>query len=73
MRPRGRDWSDWRVREPQNLEEFSYVLVHEGITDASTFVAQNCTYIQAVGGNILQIKHQKGFAMSIRLRAEHTL
>jgi hypothetical protein len=37
------------------------------------FAAQNRVYIQVVGGNMLQIKRQKGFAMSIRLRAVHTL
>ena len=53
MRPRGRDWSDWRIRERQSLVKFSYVFTRKGIAGAPMFAAQNCIYIQAVGGDML--------------------
>ena len=37
--------------------------------DTPKFAAQNCIYIQAVGGDMLQIKHQNGFVMLTGLHA----
>jgi hypothetical protein len=31
MRPRGQDWSDWRIRGPQNLAKFGYAFHVQGI------------------------------------------
>ena len=72
MHPRGRDWSDWRIREPQNLVEFNYVFMRKGFEDKPMFAAQNCMYIQAVGGNMLRTKRQEA-ATSMRQRAARTL
>ena len=72
MRLRGRDWSDWRIREPQNLAEFSHMFTRMGLADTPMFAAQTCMYIQAVGGNMLRIKRQEA-ARSIRQRAARTL
>ena len=38
----------------------------KGFVDTPMFAAQNCIYIQAVGGDMLQIDHQKGFVLSTR-------
>ena len=71
MRPRGRDWSGWRIQERQNLAKFSYVPTRREFPDTPTFAAQNCIYIQAVGGDMLHIKHQNGFVMLAGPRETH--
>jgi len=45
---------DTRTAEPGGIQ---LVFTRKGIPDAPMFAAQNCIYIQAVGGDILQIKH----------------
>ena len=47
------------TREPRSLAKLNHTFTREGFGEAPMFAAQNCMYIQAVGGNMLQIKGQE--------------